>query len=256
MSTVNQTLQQLLTERVTLFADSDRPLEIIDKAVEEMFKDVIKDAFRSYGDMGKAVKEAIAAAMPANVSDIFELTRYNALIADALKQRWHQAAVESTLLDRATAAIDEVLSDKYVAGEVSLRKLFEAFIEHYKDEAADNHWEAPDIRFRDGSIGNSRYLHIHFDEDPEGGGGRRRSDYQLGHALHVALDEERTEGPDHFRQIVQVGRVYAAQLDYKKIAVDMQIRNEWERILASLYFGNAKLLIDCGPDEFSYGLYD
>ena len=45
--------------------------------------------------------------MPANVGDVFELTKYNALIGESLKQRWHQAAVESTLLERATAAIDE-----------------------------------------------------------------------------------------------------------------------------------------------------
>ena len=47
MKTENLTLQQLLSERVTAFADSDRPREIIDKAVEAMFVDVIKDAFRS-----------------------------------------------------------------------------------------------------------------------------------------------------------------------------------------------------------------
>ena len=73
MTTENQTLQQLLAERVTVFANGDRPREIIDKAVEAMFVDVIKDAFRSYGDPGKAVQEAIKAAMPANVGDVFEL---------------------------------------------------------------------------------------------------------------------------------------------------------------------------------------
>ena len=36
----------------------------------------------------------------------------------------------------------------------------------------------------------------------------------------------------------------------------MQIYNKWERILASLYFGNATLLIDCDADDFSYGIYD
>lgn len=51
----NQTLHDLLTARVAEFSASDRPREIIDAAVEAMFKDIIKDAFRSYGDMGKAV---------------------------------------------------------------------------------------------------------------------------------------------------------------------------------------------------------
>ena len=55
---------------------------------------------------------------------------------------------------------------------------------------------------------------------------------------------------------VQLGRVYSAQLDDKKVAADMQIHNDWERMLASLYFGYATLLIDCDADDFSYGIYD
>lgn len=265
MTTENQTLQQLLTERVTTFANSGRPREIIDKAVEEMFVGVIKDAFRSYGDLGKAVQEAIKAAMPANVGDVFELTKYNALIGESLKQRWHQAAVESTLLERATAAIDEVMSPEFIAGEVSLRALLEAFVEENKEDAAREQWERPEIRFEDGTIGNTPYLHIYFDPKPEGEHTRESSIYStrgargnhlLAHAINVQINGEREEGPDHWRQAVRLGRVYSAKLDDKKVAVDMQIYSRWERMLASLYFGNATLLIDCTAEDFSYGLYD
>lgn len=266
MTTENQTLQQLLAERVTLFANGDRPREIIDKAVEAMFVDVIKDAFRSYGDLAKAVQEAIKAAMPANVGDVFELTKYNALIAESLKHRWHQAAVESTLLERATAAIDEVMSPEFIAGEVSLRALLEQFVEENKEEASREGWEHPEIRFRDGTIGNSPYLHIHFDPKPEAEHRKERSaqawsrtergDHELAHALNIQIQGEREDGPDHFKRRIQFGRVYSAKLDEKKVAVDMQIYSRWERMLASLYFGNATLLIDCDEDDFSYGLYD
>ena len=256
MTTENRTLQQLLAERVTAFADSDRPREIIDKAVDAMFVDVIKDAFRSYGDLGKAIQEAIKAAMPANVGDVFELTRYSALIAESLKQRWHQSAVESTLLERATAAIDEVMSPEFITGEVSLRKLFDAFIEAHKEQAVEERWERPEIRFKDGTIGNSPYLHIYFDETPASERSRYRGDYELEHALHIAINGERTEGEKPWDRTIQIGRVYSAKLDDKKVAVDMQIHSKWERMLASLYFGNATLLIDCDADDFSYGLYD
>ena len=256
MTTENQTLQQLLAERVTAFADSDRPREIIDKAVEAMFVDVIKDAFRSYGDLGKAVQEAIKAAMPANVGDVFELTKYNSLIGESLKQRWHQAAVESTLIERATAAIDEVMSPEFITGEVSLRKLFEAFIEEHKERAIEERWEHPEIRFKEGEIGNSPYLHIYFDETPASERSRYRGDHELVHALHIAINGERTEGEKPWDRTIKIGRVYSAKLDDKKVAVDMQIHSKWERMLASLYFGNATLLIDCDADDFSYGLYD
>ena len=256
MSTENQTLQQLLSERVTVFANGDRPREIIDQAVEAMFVGVIKDAFRSYGDLGKAVQEAIKAAMPANVGDVFELTRYNALIGEALKQRWHQAAVESTLLERATAAIDEVMSPEFIAGEISLRKLFEAFIEEHKERAIEERWEHPEIRFKDGTIGSSPFLHIYFDETPASEISRYRGDHELEHALHIAINGERTEGEKPWDHTIRLGRVYSAKLDDKKVATNMQLHSKWERMLASLYFGNATLLIDCDADDFSYGLYD
>lgn len=264
MSMNNQTLQQLLADRVSVFAESDRPREMIDAGIEKLFQEVVSEAFRSYGDFGKAVKEAVTKALPANVSDMFQLSRYNALVSEALRQRWHAAAVESTLMASANKAIDEVLSQEYITGEVSLRKLFESFIEENKESAAENQWEHPEIRFEDGTIGSSPYLHIFFDGKPESAYKSERSSYsrdkrisyELAHALHIAIDGEREEGLDHWRRVVRYGHVYAARLDDKKVAVDMQIRNNWERILASLYFGNATLVIDCDPDDFSYGLYD
>ena len=256
MTIENQTLQQLLAERVTAFANGDRPREIIDKAVDEMFKDVIKDAFRSYGDLGKAVQEAIKGAMPANVGDVFELTKYNALISGVLKQRWHDVAVESTLIERAAAAIDEVMSPEFITGEVSLRALLEAFVEEHKEEASREQWEHPEIRFKDGTIGDSGYLHIYFDPRPASERSRYQGDHELEHALHVAINGEREEGPDLWRRTVKFGRVYSAKLDDKKVAANMQIHSKWERMLASLYFGSATLLIDCDEDDFSYGICD
>lgn len=264
MSNGNKTLQQLLAERVSEYAESDRPRELIDAGIDKMFKEVVDDAFRSYGDFGKAIKEAVKEALPANVTDMFELTRYNALIAEALKQRWESATVGETLMIKANAAIDEVLSNEFVTGEVSLTALLEAFIEDGKTEAAESNWERPEVRFEDGSIGSSPYLHIYFDPQPEDSyrsehsylsSRSSRENYQLKHAVHVRIDGER-ESSDRFRRADQFGSVYAAKLDEKKIAVDMQIRSKWERMLASLYFGNATLVIDCDADDFSYGLYD
>lgn len=256
---MSQTLEELLKERVATYALSDRPKELIDAGIDKMFKDVVDDAFRSYGDFGKAIKEAVKEALPANVSDMFELARYNALVSEALRQRWESAAVSETLMFKANAAIDEVLSNDFVSGEVSLRKLLEAFAEDNKEKAAEEHWERPEIRFEDGSIGSGEYLHIYLDPEPEesyrGSHRSSRSNYQLEHALHVRIEGKR-ETDSHWRSSEQFGSVYSARLDEKKVAVSMRIRSEWERMLASLYFGNATLVIDCDPDDIFYGLYD
>src|SRR5471032_1856246 len=117
-----QTLQALLAERVTAYAKSDRPRELIDEGIEKLFKEVVSDTFRSYGDFGGAIKEAVKAALPANVSDVFDLQRYNAVVANALRQRWEAAGLGAIILEQADKSITEVLTgDGLIAGEVSLK---------------------------------------------------------------------------------------------------------------------------------------
>ena len=256
-----QTLQELLAERVTVYAQSDRPRELIDEGIDKLFKEVVSDAFRSYGDFGSAIKEAIKCALPANVSDVFELQRYNGLVANVLRERWEAAAVHSTIIEQADKSIAEVLDGKgLVTDEVSLYKLLTAFIDGHKDKAAEEQWERPEIRIEEGdSYGTGiKFMHIYFDPAPEDRGSayyRRRENYSLKHSMHVKITGQR-EAENHWRKADEFGEVYSAQLDDKKIALNMSIRSDWERMLASLYFGNAILVIDCDPDDLSYGLYD
>lgn len=255
-----QTLQELLADRVTVYAQSDRPRELIDEGIDKLFKEVVSDAFRSYGDFGGAIKEAIKAALPANVSDVFELQRYNGLVANALRERWEAAAVHSTIIEQADKSIAEVLDGKgLITGEVSLYKLLIAFIDDHKDKAAEDQWERPEIRIEEGdSYGTgTKFMHIYFDEEPEDRANRhrRRENHSLKHSMHVKITGQR-EAENHWRKADEFGEVYSAQLDDKKIALNMSIRSDWERMLASLYFGNAILVIDCDPDDLNYGLYN
>ncbi|APC18147.1 hypothetical protein BLL42_21355 [Pseudomonas frederiksbergensis] len=256
-----QTLQALLAERVTAYAASDRPRELIDEGIDKMFKSVVEDAFRSYGTIGESIKAAVKEAFPANVSDAFELQRYNAMIANALRERWEAAGMESAILKQADESITEVLTGEgLLTAEVSLRALLEAFIEEHKEEAAEERWSAPEIRIAESESGRCKFYQIHFDPQPEGGNrysfrDTRRSDHELKHSLHVMVKGERETG-DRFQPRVEFGEVIGAKLDEKKIAVSMKVRTKWERMLASLYFGNATLLIDCEEDELSYGFDD
>lgn len=256
------TLQQLLTDRIHAYTASQRPAELIDAGIDKMFKDVVDDTFRSYGDFSKTIKEAVKAALPANISDFVELERYNALIANALKERWASLGVESSLVEKANGAIDEIFSDGGVLkAEYTLSELLEAFIEDHKESAAENHWESPEIRMEETDQYGSKYIHLYIDPEPEdsykssGYSRTSRSEYQLKHALHMRIETER-KTDDRWRKDEQVCDVYSAKLDEKKIGVSMSIRTKWEKIVAALYFGNAKLVVDCDPQDYSYGLYD
>ncbi|MFO7224164.1 UNVERIFIED_CONTAM: hypothetical protein P3C92_23445 [Pseudomonas aeruginosa] len=258
---INQSLNQLLTERVAAFADSQRPAELIDIGIEKMFQSIVDDLFRSYGDFTKAVKEAMVAAMPANVSDVFELTKYNAMVASLLRQRWEQAAVGSLVLKTADQAISEVLSGEgLITGEVSLKALLQGFIDANKDEAYREGWDRPEIRFEEDTRYSATYLAVHFDAEPEGSyrnSGYARSgrgNYSLKHRILVRLTGEERPGASQSESGIRLGEVYSASLDDKKVDLKMTVHSEWERMLAALYFGNAVLLIDCDEDDFSYGL--
>ncbi|WP_260328949.1 hypothetical protein [Pseudomonas putida] len=191
---------------------------------------------------------------------MFELQRYNALVANALRERWEAAAVHSTIIEQADKSISEVLGGKgLITGEVSLHKLLTAFIDEHKDKATEEQWERPEIRIEEGdSYGTGiKLLHIYFDEEPEDRASRhgRRENYSLKHGMHVKVTGQR-DAAEHWRKRDEFGEVYSAKLDDKKVAINMSIRSDWERMLASLYFGSAVLVIDCDPADLSYGLYD
>jgi len=245
-----QTLQQLLADRVTAFANSEKPVEIIDEHVKKMFTSVIDNCFGRYGDMGKQVEEAIKAALPANLTEIFELTRYNAMIAAALKDKWENSGVEADMVRLAQQQIDEVLNKDAMPEVISLQDLMEAFVEDHKESAAEEHWEAP-----------SDYggLHIYFDKKPKDHGissysrSSERSEYQLDNAIHISFDRH---GKDRDEKGREVGSVYAAKIDNEKMSQTLRFRSPFEKMVAALYFGKSKIIVDCDEDEFSYGIYD
>ena len=244
-----QTLEQLLHARISEFTASERPKEIIDQHVEKMFISVIDDAFRSYGDMGKAVKEAIQAAMPGNVSEMVELTRYNNLISNAMKEKWEQSGVESDMVRRAHEAIDEAVSEMQVPEFVSLRKLLESFVEKHSEDAMENGWEAPRIEIEESDYVGGHWR-IYFDKDPGESRYSSRSVHQLSNMLAISTrDNEEQDGHP-------CGDVFAAMIDNGLMGKKMGVwRSEWEKQMVALYYGGAKLIIDCDADDISYPHY-
>lgn len=254
-----QTLQSMLMDGVTRFTEGAKPAEIIDKHVESMFTDIIKDNFRSYSDMGKLVSQAIKDALPSNVSDLFELTRYNDLIATALKTQWESSGVTGEILRRSQAAIDDALKDDIVPEFVNLSDLLNAFIEENKERATDEQWESPYITIREAEndyIGSSKHMHICFDPQPEErssssrySSGTKRTEWELANRISISVKGQTERGYDF-------GEVYSAKLDGAPIGRNFMIYKKWEKLTAALYFGGAKLVIDCDEHDFSYGLYD
>ncbi|MFJ4133867.1 hypothetical protein [Pseudomonas cyclaminis] len=139
---------------------------------------------------------------------------------------------------------------------ISLQALMEAFVEDHKESAAEERWEHPDIRFQPSDYGG---LHIYFDKKPKDHSASsysrssERSEYMLDNAIHISFDRN---GKDRDEKGREVGTVYSAKIDGEKISQTLRFRSPFEKMVAALYFGSSKIIVDCDEDEFSYGIYD
>ncbi|NWA11962.1 hypothetical protein [Pseudomonas gingeri] len=249
-----KTLEEVLTDQVVAFSSSDRPAEIISTNVERMFSEVIREAFNPHGLFATRVKEEFAKALPANLSSIMDLPGYNDLVSNALKERWLEAGVSGDMLRRAEAAIDEVMHADFVPEYVSLTQLLEAFVEANQAKAKDKGWHIPHISIREGGGARDRYIYVYFDAEPETAYRDRnslrestRADMDYSNRLTVHITGHNDRG-------CEVGRVHSAALDGEPIGRNFSMKSRWQKLVAALYFGSSKLIIDCREEDFYYPL--
>jgi len=249
----NKTFEEVLTEQVIAFSESARPGEIITASVERLFTDVVKEVLSPHSSFGTRIKEEMANALPSNISNVMALPRYNDLIVTALKQHLSSAGVTGDLLRRAEQAIDEVLRDEVIPEFVSLTELLDAFIQVHQEKAAERGWFVPHITLMEGGSARARTIHVLFDAEPEiayrerhGLHERTRSEMDYSNSLSVRITGHTDRG-------FESGEVRAAMLEGQPIGRHFSMTTKWQKLVAALYFGASKLIIDCKEDDFTYG---
>lgn len=248
-----KTLEEVLTEHVVAFSNSDRPGEIISTCVERLFTEVVKDVFSPHGSFSTTVRDEIAKALPSNIAQVIELPRYNDLVITALKDRWMDAGVTGDMMRRAEKAIDEVLHDDMIPEFISLEQLLDAFVEVHQEKAAEKGWHVPHVTITESDGIRQRYVHIMFDPEPEtsyrtrlGLHERPRSDFDYANRISVRITGHTDRGAEY-------GEVYSALLEGEPIGRHFGMTSKWKRQIAALYFGAAKLIIDCREGDHTYG---
>lgn len=248
-----KTLEEVLIDHVRAFSESGRPGEIITASVERLFTDVIKETFNSHSTFGTRVRDEIARALPSNISNVIALPRYNDLIITALQERWQDVGVTGDLLRRAEQAIDEVLRDDAIPEFVSLTQLLDSFIEVHQEKATEKGWHVPHISIVEGGGARSRFIHVFFDPEPELSYRERhslrertRSEMDFANRLSVRITGNNDRGHEY-------GEVQAAMLEGEPIGRKFSMHSKWQRLVAALYFGASRLIIDCREGDFTYG---
>ena len=141
----NKTLNEILTESIDRFSQSDEPQKIIDRAVKSLFTDLIQSAFASYGPFGRRIDALIKNALPQNFEEIAALPKYNQLIIDALKNEWNSSGIERQFIDKTTEAMQNILNEEKVPEIIFLSDLLNVFMEENEEQAEEEEWRKPSL---------------------------------------------------------------------------------------------------------------
>lgn len=255
------TLSALLTQRCVNFSTSDKAVEIIDQGIEKMFKDLVGDAFRSYGDFGKLLSEAFKAALPTNISEVVDLTNYNSLVINSVREQWANSGIQNDMQRRVLDLVKEFAADEAIPKFIMASDLWKAFIEENRERAAEEQWERPQVMYEENDrIDGYFTVGLH-----AASGDGYRSTVESAHRCDVYLAfspqkerEGRTEQPitheGHPVYDLYHGHVDGNVLG-KKIS---KAYSRFDKLIAALYYGGSFLAMDEIPDadNMTYPHYD
>lgn len=256
MKMKDKTLNELLTDGVCRFTQSNEPQKIIDEAVKSLFSYLIKNAFCSYGDFGKQMDALIKNALPQNLQELVELPKYNKLIIDALKNEWNKSGIEKQFIDQTTKAMQKFLNEDNIPEVIFLSDLLNEFTEENAEQAMEDGWERPSLIIDenvDYLISYSKTCHIYFDKEPQTPYSIKQSKYQLENNLAGFLTEKTIERDGFTCPIYEI---YSAR--FEGIQMNKLLKSncsKFESMMVALYCGTSTLALDCQADDIYYPNY-
>lgn len=255
-------LANSIAEQCKQFEQSPEYADMINKAVTKLYTSAIDDIFR-WGDFPNRVKDAIKAAMPANVSDFVDLAKYNSLMMSTLKTSWESSGVEDTVINQIQKATLETIEDLKVPEYVLMSELFEAFIDCNAERAAEENWEKPYVLMKESdSLFLKEYWEIGFEAEPQPSYGSRTSKshgFQFENCLDLcAIYTDRDNKVIKMHGEHQCYELYAGKLKDTILGKKMvNPRGKFEKLMCAIYYGGAYLVWDdCDPESLYYPNHD
>ncbi|HFK9525151.1 TPA: hypothetical protein ACG0T3_003812 [Citrobacter farmeri] len=252
-------LANAINQHCRQFEASEEFHKMIAEHVRSLYENAIKDTFR-WGKFPDAVKAALVDALPANISDICDLPKYNLLLARTLDEQWKANAVSESLASNMQALVKEFIEQDKTPKYIKSSDLWAAYIDQHREEAAHEGWDAPQVVIDDDRDG---FFYIGFEKEPANNSSSSWSNNikDKAHSCDVYLGfhqkterENRTSTP-----VMQDGHpvysLFAGQLEYgdtlgKK---PVQFRSRFEKLVGALYYGDSLLVLDaCDAEDITY----
>jgi len=248
------TLSELLTQRCVEFANSEQAVEIIDKGIANLFKSVVDDAFYSYGDFGKAFKNAMQGALPANIEDVVDLKKYNTLVTEKLRNSWDNSGIEADLQEKIISLVKDFTSEEECPKYIKASYLWEAFIEDNNESAMENQWESPQVFINDEHDGFIQ-VGIHPEERSTSRySSNSVSAYNCDYGFHFSM--QRSGGYNSEPLLQDGNNVYeliAGRVEDKILGKKIiKAYSRFDKLVLALYYGGSFLVWDESPEGICY----
>lgn len=221
---------------------------LYDKAIEETFE---------WGDFPRAVKKALEEALPANISQMVDLPRYNILIAKKLEESWALNAVG----ERLTAGMQKMVLDFVKSEEtpkyIKASDLWKAYINEHKEEAAAQGWERPEVLME---MGDHDTFRVGIDEEPaserssssfSSSSRDKTHPFQFKDNLYfMRVGEYEGDGRQRSKVWTEVDglpvySLYSGEVDGNTLGKKIiTFRGDYGKLVAALYYGDSLLLLD------------
>lgn len=230
-ATVQEMFGQVLQQRIQSGAVEQAIIKHVDKLIESAAEDV----FRSYGDVGKAIKEQFAKAVMPNLREIGDIPTYHQFVTQRLKM-----SVQNFYDNRIAEVIDKEMSEllEEIPEQITLSWLVEKLVSS-AEESRDGDYEG---RITLNIEHDGSWLHISMDKEE----GRGR--YQCAYRIDARKDDDGQY------------KIYAAKIDNENIGASKIVGPfyNFEKILMHVYALRGSILADKGfdPDDYDTGWYN
>lgn len=125
-----------IAQEIQKFEQSEQFLEMVSSKVQKMLSEAIDDALGWCSDFKKSIDEAIKNAMPADISDALDLSKYNTLLAQTVKSTWDSSAISDHAGEKARDMVLDFIKSYEVPKYITMTELMQAFIsENEYDQA-------------------------------------------------------------------------------------------------------------------------
>jgi len=231
-ATTQEMFGQILQKRI-----QEGALEVaITKNVDSLINEVARDVFRSYSDVGKALREQMTKALMPCMDNLDDLPSYSNFVTNRLKfaaQNFHDQKLAKVIDDE----LKEVFSE--IPEEIKLSWLVEKVVESASECEYSEGEITLIIEVPSWSTGDDTVI-VHMDKESG------KDSYECGYELHLSKDKDTGKH-----------KILSLKVDSKETASGVTLGRLYnaDKVLFNIYAMKGLIDIDLGLDADSYESY-